>query len=81
MSTQDTATDIAETLRVHRKAAQLTQQELAILAGVGKTAVFDIEHGKPSVQLDTLLKILKVLNINLRLQGPFTTTTTQDKSS
>jgi HTH-type transcriptional regulator/antitoxin HipB len=43
-----------------RKKTGLTQQELAQLAGVGKTVIFDLEHGKQSIQLDTLLKILKL---------------------
>lgn len=57
-------------VRAHRKKSALSQNELALLAGVGKTAVFDIEQGKPSVQLNTLLRILDVLNIQLVLQSP-----------
>jgi transcriptional regulator with XRE-family HTH domain len=41
------------------------------MAGVGKTVIFDIEKGKESVQLDTLRKILKVLNIKIVLTSPF----------
>lgn len=59
---------ISQLLQGLRKKSGLTQQELAKLAGVGKTLVFDLEHGKASVQLDTLLKILKVLNIKLTLE-------------
>ena len=62
---------IAETIRYFRKRSGLTQRQLAVLAGVGKTAVFDIERGKPTVQLNTLLKVLDVLNIQLQLQTPF----------
>lgn len=62
---------IGETIRQFRKKAGLTQQQLAEYAGVGKTVVFDIEKGKSTVQLDTLLKILSVLNIQLKLETPF----------
>ena len=62
---------IGQTIRLFRKKAGLTQRQLAELAGVGKTVVFDIEKGKPSVQLDTVLKILSVLNIKLKLEPPF----------
>ena len=55
---------------MHRKAAKLSRVQLAELAGVGKTVVFDIETGKESVQLDTLRKILKVLNIKIILNSP-----------
>lgn len=61
---------IAEVLQFHRSRAGLNRQDLASLAGVGKTAIYDLEHAKPSVQLDTLLKILKALNIRLALESP-----------
>ena len=61
---------IAEIIRLHRRAARLSRIELAELAGVGKTVIYDIEKGKVSVQLDTLTKILKVLNIILVLKSP-----------
>jgi HTH-type transcriptional regulator / antitoxin HipB len=62
--------EIAAIIKYHRKKAGLSQKELARLAGTGKTAVFDIEKGKESVQLDTLMKILNVLNIRLNLESP-----------
>lgn len=48
----------------------LSQSQLAKLAGVGKTVIFDIEHGKQSVQFDTLKKVLVALNIKIVLQSP-----------
>jgi len=48
----------------------LSQRSLADLAGVGKTSVFDIEKGKPTVRLATLMAVLHVLNIDLVLDGP-----------
>jgi transcriptional regulator with XRE-family HTH domain len=48
----------------------LTQAELAKLAGVGKTVIWDIENGKESVQWDTLQKILRVLNITVEWRSP-----------
>ena len=62
--------DTGSVVRFHRKESGLTQEQLAKLAGVGKTAVFDIEKNKPSVQLDTMRKVFKVLNINIRLLSP-----------
>ena len=61
---------LAEVIRLHRKAAKLSRIQLAELAGVGKTVIYDIEKGKESVQLDTLEKILKVLNIKILLTSP-----------
>jgi HTH-type transcriptional regulator/antitoxin HipB len=62
--------DLDSIVREHRRLSGLSQAELAKLAGVGKTVVFDIEHGKDSVQFDTLKKVLAVLNIQLVLQSP-----------
>ena len=61
---------LANIIRRHRKLAGLSQLQLAELAGVGKTVIFDIEKGKVSVKLDTLRKILKVLNIKVTLESP-----------
>jgi HTH-type transcriptional regulator/antitoxin HipB len=63
---------LAEIIKMHRKAARLSQIELAEMAGVGKTVVFDIERGKETVRLDTLRKILKILNIKVQLTSPLT---------
>ena len=62
--------ELARIVRYHRKKAGLSQLELAKLADVGKTAVFDIEKGKESVRLDTLLNVLHALNIAIRLDSP-----------
>jgi y4mF family transcriptional regulator len=59
--------NIGTIIREHRKKSGLTQSELAKMAGVGKTAVFDVERGKQTVQLNTLLKIIRVLNIKIVL--------------
>lgn len=66
-----TTYNLAQMVRYFRKQSGLSQKELALLAGVGKTAVFDIEKGKESIQLNTLLKILDVLNIQIKFATPF----------
>jgi DNA-binding XRE family transcriptional regulator len=65
-----TMQQIGEIIRLHRKKSGLSREDCARLAGVGKTALFDMEHGKDTVQMDTLLKVLKVMNIELRLDSP-----------
>jgi HTH-type transcriptional regulator/antitoxin HipB len=66
--------ELAKIAHYYRKQSGLSQQELARLAGVGKTVIFDIEKGKTTVQLDTLLKVLDVLNIKIKFETPFTQT-------
>ena len=61
---------IGRMVRFHRKKSGVSQQQLAQLAGVGKTVIFDIEKGKLSVQLNTLLKVLKILNIAMDFKSP-----------
>lgn len=65
-----TTKQIAKAITFLRKQAGLTQKQLADLAGIGKTVVFDIEKGKETVQLNSLLKIFSVLNIKLELSNP-----------
>jgi HTH-type transcriptional regulator/antitoxin HipB len=61
---------LSEIIRKHRKAAGLSQLQLADMAGIGKTVVFDLEKGKETVRIDTLRKILIVLNIKVELTSP-----------
>lgn len=63
-------TDLNNIIRQHRRLSGLSQSELAKLAGVGKTVIYDIEHGKESIQFDTLKKVLNALNIQFVLQSP-----------
>ncbi len=56
---------IGDIVRFHRKQAGLSQKELADLAEVGKTVVFDIEKGRSNFRIDTFLNILNVLNIRI----------------
>ena len=61
---------IGKIIVFHRKQAKLSREQLARLSGVGKTAIYDVEHGKLTVRLVTLLKILHVLNIQMHLNSP-----------
>ena len=62
--------ELADVIKMHRKAAKLNRAQLAEMAGVGKTVVYDIENGKETIQLDTLRKILRILNIKFELTSP-----------
>jgi HTH-type transcriptional regulator/antitoxin HipB len=62
--------EIAHVVKHHRKVAKLSQAELGRLAGVGKTAVFDLEHKKETIRFDVVRKILEALNITVKLGSP-----------
>lgn len=62
--------DLAKVVIYHRKKAALNRLELGRIAGVGKTVVYDIENGKSTVRLDTIIKVLDALNLKIELTGP-----------
>lgn len=70
MSNEKLLENLGAIVRYHREQSGLNRVELARLAQVGKTSIFDIEHSKKTVRLDTLLKVLEVLNISVELNSP-----------
>jgi HTH-type transcriptional regulator / antitoxin HipB len=62
---------IAQLILFHRKKAGLSRNDLADIAGVGKTVIYDIEHGKGSIQFSSLSKIFDALNIQLDFKSSF----------
>jgi HTH-type transcriptional regulator / antitoxin HipB len=65
------AVKIGDIIKSTRKKAGLSQKELADLAGVGKTTVFDIENGKETVRFANIRRICGVLNIEFIMRDPF----------
>ena len=62
--------ELANVIKMHRRTAKLSRKQLAEMAGVGKTVIYDIEKGKETIQLNTLRKVLSVLNIKIELTSP-----------
>ncbi len=60
---------IGDIIKFHRKKSGLSRAELSILAGVGKTVIFDIEHGKDTIRLTTLIKVCNALGIKISLDS------------
>ena len=54
----------------HRKQARLSRMELADMAGVGKTVIYDLEKGKETVKWSTVQAVLKALNVKIRFESP-----------
>ncbi len=52
-------------LRRIRRAQGLTQEELALAAGVGRRFVIDLEAGKESVQTGALRRVVAALGASL----------------
>jgi len=61
---------IGKIVSFHRRKSGLSRNQLATFAGVGKTAIFELEKGKMSIRINTLIKILNILNIKIELSSP-----------
>jgi transcriptional regulator with XRE-family HTH domain len=61
---------ISDIVLFHRKKSGLSRNQLADLAGVGKTVIYDIEKGKETIRFLTLQKVFKALNIKITFTSP-----------
>lgn len=60
---------LGQALRSARKQLGLTQSELALAAGVGVRFIVDLEAGKPTVRLETVLRVIEALGGQVMLDG------------
>jgi HTH-type transcriptional regulator/antitoxin HipB len=61
------AEEIGKAVAQSRKRLGLRQDELALAANVSTRVVHQIEHGKPTSRLDSLVPVLDALGLELRL--------------
>lgn len=61
---------LGSVVRFHRERAGLSRRALSTLADVSQTAIYDVEHDKPTVRLLTVTRLLEVLNVSLRFESP-----------
>ena len=59
---------VGETIRASRQRARLSQDGLADLASISRRPLYLMESGKGAVRLDTLIKILDALGLEMRIQ-------------
>ncbi len=59
---------LSETLKKVRKQRNLTQAELGKLVGVQKAQISKLEKSPKNVTIETIVKIFKALNANVKLQ-------------
>jgi len=60
---------LGQALRSARKLLGLTQSELALAAGVGVRFIVDLEAGKPTVRLETVMRVIEALGGQVMLDG------------
>ena len=67
--TIDTPLALGKAARAARKRLGLTQPQLALAAGVGVRFIVELEAGKPTLQLETILRVLHALGATLSVDG------------
>ena len=58
-------------VRNTRKHLELTQPQLALAAGVGVRFIVDLEAGKPTLRLESILKVINALGGEIHISGLF----------
>ena len=69
MTTIQSPQQLGAALRSARKHLGLTQPQLALAAGVGVRFIVDLEAGKPTVRLDSVMRVLSALGGAINLDG------------
>ena len=64
------ASDLGVAVRAARRASKVRLDNLAATAGVSKQFTSDVEHGKATVRLGLVLKLLSELGVRLELDIP-----------
>lgn len=57
--------EIGDRIRELRQNADLSQEELALKAGLDRTYINSVENGRRNITINTLQKITSTLNISL----------------
>ena len=60
---------LGRALRAARKQLALTQPQLALAAGVGVRFIVELEAGKPTLQLENVLRVIDALGGEIQLSG------------
>lgn len=69
MTTIKSPQSLGDALRSARKHLGLTQPQLALAAGVGVRFIVDLEGGKPTVRLDSVMRVIDALGGVIQLVG------------
>lgn len=69
MTSIHTPQHLGQALRTARKRLGLTQSQLALAAGCGVRFVVELEAGKPTVRLESVLRVVATLGGELELRG------------
>jgi transcriptional regulator with XRE-family HTH domain len=65
-----TPSQVGHVLRAVRKVSDVRLEDIALLAGMSKQTVQDIEHGKPTAQIGKVMTLLQSLGVRVDLVVP-----------
>lgn len=58
--------ELGDTIRAARVRAEMTQEELALVSGVGREFVIQLENGKPGVSLGNTGRVMRALGLRIK---------------
>jgi len=64
-----TVQSLTDAIRGRRQALRMTQEGLATAAGVSRSYVLSLEHGRTTVDLKSILSVLDVLGLVLEVRS------------
>ena len=65
-----TSADVAKMVKRTRLGLNITQENLAMVAGTGLSFIKDLEKGKPTCEIEKVLVVLSTLGIKVALTSP-----------
>ncbi len=65
-----TALEIGQLVRNRRKDLGITQRTLALTSGTGLRFIIELEQGKPTLQIEKILIVLKTLGFKINIEAP-----------
>ncbi|MCD8220712.1 MAG: helix-turn-helix domain-containing protein [Clostridiales bacterium] len=60
--------ELGKTIRKRRKKLHYTQAYLSEFTGLSITFLSDLEHGKPTAQIEKVIKVIHILGMDLLVE-------------
>jgi y4mF family transcriptional regulator len=61
--------EIGNLIKKTRKKIGVTQRDLALTSGTGLRFIIELEHGKPTCQLEKVLTVMRTLGLKITIKG------------
>ena len=61
--------ELGKVIKSTRKKLGVTQRDLALTSGTGLRFIIELEHGKPTCQLEKALTVIRTLGLKIIIKG------------